>query len=244
MGYSNSTPASTGTTTAQKPFTKKQRQFEPVWLDGVLMVSTRSGRYGEFRVAKLDTGLGEFAVKDLVLEQYDPGVYTGRFLVGLIRGVSNNWRGGIFFEVRAYLDELMIDAQDQLAEGDCEKIDLANKGPVVDPLEQERIDSPSPASRALESSFRPATAVPPAAPANEEELLIALGFVRALDVQEGRLGKDDKGDQIAAVLSREPVALDAKALDREALRKQRDYLKGIGYRFISTGQYWAIVETE
>jgi hypothetical protein len=63
-------------------------------------------------------------------------------------------------------------------------------------------------------------------------------------VQEGRLGKDDKGDQIAAVIAREPVALDTKALDREALRKQRDYLKVIGYRFILTGQYWAIVETE
>ncbi len=219
---------------------KKKRQFEPVWLDGLLTIITRNGKNGEFRVATLETGVGEFAVKDQVLEQYEPGVYTGTFLVGLIQAKSSMWRNRIFVEVRAYLDELVIDAHDQLDEDATKSVESANTGPAIDPLELERSEAPKPAT----TDSKPSVAVPITEPANEEELLTALGFVRELDVQEGRLGKDDKGDQIAAVIAREPVALDAKALDREALRKQRDHLKGIGYRFISTGQYWAIVETE
>lgn len=220
--------------------TKKKRQFAPVWLDGLLTIITRNGKNGEFRVAKLETGIGDFAVKDQVLEQYEPGIYTGKFLVGLIQPKPSFWRNSVFVEVRAYLDELIIDAHDQLDEDATKSVESANTGPAMDPLELERSEAPKPASTDAKTSVV-ASAVEPA---NEEELLIALGFVRELDVQEGRLGKDDKGDQIAAVIAREPVALDAKALDREALRKQRDHLKGIGYSFISTGQYWAIVVTE
>jgi Protein of unknown function (DUF3275) len=217
---------------------KKKRQFAPVWLGGLLTIISRNGKNGEFRVAKLETGIGEFAVKDKVLEQYEPGVYKGEFLVGLIQAKPSFWKNSVFVEVRAYLDELIIDTHDQLDEDATKSVESANTGPATDPLELERNEAP----KLAKSELKPAAAV--ADPTNEEELLVALGFVRELDVQEGRLGKEDKGDQIAAVLSREPVALDAKALDREALRKQRDYLKGIGYRFISTGQYWAIVETE
>lgn len=219
---------------------KKKRQFAPVWLDGLLTIITRNGKNGEFRVAKLETGVGEFAVKDQVLEQYEPGIYTGKFLVGLIQAKPSFWRNSVFVEVRTYLDELIIDAHDQLDEDATKSVESANTGPAMDPLELERSETPKPAA----TDAKPSVVASVVEPANEEELLIALGFVRELDVQEGRLGKDDKGDQIAAVIAREPVALDAKALDREALRKQRDHLKGIGYSFISTGQYWAIVETE
>jgi Protein of unknown function (DUF3275) len=223
---------------------KKKRQFAPVWLGGLLTIISRNGKNGEFRVAKLETGIGEFAVKDKVLEQYEPGVYKGQFLIGLIQAKPSFWKNSVFVEVRAYLDELIIDTHDQLDEDATKSVESANTGPAMDPLELERSEAPKSATVDVKPLLAATAHTPAAAPANEEELLTALGFVRELDVQEGRLGKDDKGDQIAAVLSRQPVALDAKALDREALRKQRDHLKGIGYRFISTGQYWAIADTE
>lgn len=254
-----STQSTNSGSKANRSFKAKKRRFAPVWLDGQMTVVTRAGKHGEFRVAKLDTGIGEFAVKDKLLEQYDNGVYTGRFLVGLIQAKPSFWKNSVFVEVRAYLDDLIIHMQDELDDAAVQSVDNANTGPAMDPLELERSEAPKSASPALQSA---AQVVKPSGeadtayqqwaneksvvdvPANEsqsqEHLLESLGFMCELDVQEGRMGKDDKGDQIAAIIAREPVALDAKGQDRETLRKQREHLKSLGYRFVSTGQFWEL----
>lgn len=73
--------------------------------DGVLRVESIRGRRGWFNVGKLITDVGEFKVKDKELDQYEPGDYTGMFLVEKIFTASNPWRGGYFTEIIAKIAE-------------------------------------------------------------------------------------------------------------------------------------------
>ena len=46
-------------------------------IDGVLTIRTINGSNGPFNVGRLITDLGEFSVKDTLLEQYKEGRYEG-----------------------------------------------------------------------------------------------------------------------------------------------------------------------
>ena len=50
-------------------------------INGVLTIRTIQGRNGAFNVGRLITDLGEFSVKDTLLEQYEEGRYEGNFNV-------------------------------------------------------------------------------------------------------------------------------------------------------------------
>ena len=53
---------------------------------GSLVVERKSGRRGNFNVGELTTAIGIFDVKDTVIEQFEPGSYTGDFLIRSIIG--------------------------------------------------------------------------------------------------------------------------------------------------------------
>ena len=53
-------------------------------LPGVLHIRIITGRNGDFRVGRLVTDIGEFAVKDAELDQYDEGRYEGYFGISQI----------------------------------------------------------------------------------------------------------------------------------------------------------------
>jgi len=83
-------------------------------IDGVLSIKTIHGRNGPFNVGRLITDLGEFAVKDTLLEQYDEGRYEGNFAITQIFPSSYFAGGRFVVEVRATLKSLNLIGIDEL----------------------------------------------------------------------------------------------------------------------------------
>ena len=83
-------------------------------IDGVLTIRTIQGRNGPFNVGRLITDLGEFAVKDTLLDQYDEGRYEGNFSITQIFPASYFAAGRFVVEVRATLKNLTLDGVDEL----------------------------------------------------------------------------------------------------------------------------------
>lgn len=83
-------------------------------IDGVLSIRTIQGRNGPFNVGRLITDLGEFAVKDTLLDQYDEGRYEGNFSITQIFPASYFAGGRFVVEVRATLKNLSLDGVDEL----------------------------------------------------------------------------------------------------------------------------------
>jgi uncharacterized protein DUF3275 len=90
----------------------------PVVLPGTLLVKWISGRNGDFAVGDLHTALGEFRVKDALLDQFEAGEYRGRFWVSQIYAKSYEYRGRITIETRATIADLQIDAESDEVEDD------------------------------------------------------------------------------------------------------------------------------
>ena len=78
-------------------------------IDGTLAVKSISGAKGSFCVGDLLTEVGSFRVKDALLDEFDAGQYSGRFVIGAIYPASYTWRGKVFVEVRAKLEEIQLD---------------------------------------------------------------------------------------------------------------------------------------
>ncbi len=55
-----------------------------VKLEDTLKTRVIHGRSGDFSVGSLLTNIGEFSVKDPMLEQYSEGEYQGEFLISKI----------------------------------------------------------------------------------------------------------------------------------------------------------------
>jgi len=83
-------------------------------IDGVLSIRTIQGRNGPFNVGRLLTDLGEFAVKDTLLDQYDEGRYEGNVSMTQIFPASYFAAGRFVVEVRATLKNLTLDGVDEL----------------------------------------------------------------------------------------------------------------------------------
>ena len=90
-------------------------------LSGVLSIRTINGRNGPFNVGRLVTDLGEFSVKDTLLDQYEEGKYEGDF--GLSRIYPSYYVAGgrLVVEVRATLETMALAAIDALAPEDVEQ---------------------------------------------------------------------------------------------------------------------------
>ena len=75
----------------------------PISLPGKLRIKRINGSNGSFCVGDLETEIGEFRVKDAVLDQFDEGVYTGQFWIQQIFPWSYSSYGRMVIEVRAKL---------------------------------------------------------------------------------------------------------------------------------------------
>lgn len=80
---------------------------------GTLIVQRKSGRKGEFNVGDLTTEIGEFEVKDALIEEFEPGRYSGHFVINWIEPDSFSWRGKVFVKNRANLDAILVDDVDE-----------------------------------------------------------------------------------------------------------------------------------
>ena len=83
-------------------------------IDGILTIRTIHGSNGPFNVGRLITDLGEFSVKDTLLEQYEEGRYEGNFNITQIFPASYFAGGRFVVEVRATLKSLSLDGVDDL----------------------------------------------------------------------------------------------------------------------------------
>jgi hypothetical protein len=85
-----------------------------VQVRGTLIVQAKKGRKGEFKVADLATEIGEFEVKDALIEEFEPGSYTGDFIIKWIEPDSFSWRGRVFVKNRATLEAIYVDDVDEV----------------------------------------------------------------------------------------------------------------------------------
>ncbi|MDP2815834.1 MAG: DUF3275 family protein, partial [Rectinemataceae bacterium] len=97
-------------------------------LNGSMSVKSISGRNGIFSVGKLTTPIGEFTVKDTILDQYPEGKYDGEFLISKIFPCSYVMRGNVVVEVRAVLDEVIISESNEESQH--------QESTVADPIEE------------------------------------------------------------------------------------------------------------
>lgn len=108
-----------------------------IQIPGTLVIKTITGRYGDFNTAKLSTSIGEFVIKDAILDQYTAGRYEGSFLIQQIKPSYYSTAGGtLIVEIRAYLEFMSLDGFDATVTPDDEMIQ--------DPIEEESPQAPSP----------------------------------------------------------------------------------------------------
>ena len=76
---------------------------------GSLAIREINGRNGPFKVGTLHTPIGEFAIKDSLLDQYDEGKYQGEFQIESIYQGHYISGGRSVTEIRAKLADMSID---------------------------------------------------------------------------------------------------------------------------------------
>ncbi|MEE9493028.1 MAG: DUF3275 family protein [Gammaproteobacteria bacterium] len=109
---------------------------------GNLTVRTINGRNGEFSVGRLITELGEFSVKDTLLDQYEEGSYEGEFGIGRI--FPSHYLAGsrLVVEIRAVIEAVALAGIDYGVEPETPEVEHdpihdKTETPVPVPVETE-----------------------------------------------------------------------------------------------------------
>lgn len=181
----------------------------------------RSGRNGDFCIADLHCDIGEFKVKDALLDQFDDGEYTGTAWISEIYLAQYISFGKGVTEIRARLHDLQLDgAYERPADSEPQE---------PDPADEQRPNAVAPAPHAehapdpknsrlgklrerlssIGKTSLPAPATPPAAPKHELEAMF--------------------GDLWPAIQSRQPVKLNP-TVERALLRMQAQAIRNMGYK--------------
>lgn len=134
-----------------------------VRIQGTLTVKRINGANGPFCVGSLVSEIGEFRVKDAILEQFEEGAYQGSFWIAHIFPSSYITSGRMVVEVRAKLADLQIDEHDAKAEATPEQEpDPANEAtPVAVQVASRRPtpgNKPKPAAAPAQTPATPAVA--------------------------------------------------------------------------------------
>lgn len=103
-------------------------------IPGYLAIRTISGRNGPFNVGRLATSIGEFVIKDALLDQYMEGKYEGTFAIRQIRPSYYTHGGRLVVEIRAELEGMSLDDVSDLSTEDVEQMTST----VPDPLEEDK----------------------------------------------------------------------------------------------------------
>ncbi|CAD5366586.1 conserved hypothetical protein [Rubrivivax sp. A210] len=189
-----------------------------IFVRGTITIQRKTGARGAFSIGDLATEIGEFEVKDPLIEEFEPGKYTGAFLIKWIAPDSFTWRGRVFVKNRATLEEILIDVADEGA-------DAPSTPPEPDPLDH----APEPAK-------------PAGMPVPEIVPELVGGNGRGDQSQAASADLVLFGEElIGLVQSLAPIKLDP-TVDRQRFREQRDRLKELGYAFDAKAQTWSIKE--
>ena len=185
-------------------------------LSGKMTVKIINGRNGAFRVGVLRTEVGEFAVKDQLLDQYEEGSYEGDFIISRIFASSYQAGNRLIMEVRAMLEQI------DLVNADLNPAEREQLEVEPDPIEEDRTTPHNKQSEQNSDSEHTAD--------SESETDTPIQT------------ESDPIDPDAALFGLlwpigQTVKLDA-TVDRIRFRKQRDRLKELGYRFKPISQTW------
>ena len=203
----------------------------------------RQGRFGDFCVADLSTDIGEFKVKDPILDQFDDGEYTGTVWISEIFLSQYMAWGKAVTEIRARLHDLQLD-------GGFER-EAVNEAHEPDPVEE------PPAWPAPKPVLTPSQRQSTASPASEDISKLKERLAKAakksepidpgtpkseLTVQTEAPGQSAEvvelfGDLWQLIQSRQPVKFDP-TVDRIVLRKQSSKMGQLGYKFNPIEQTW------
>lgn len=191
---------------------------------GRLVVQRKTGRKGDFNIGDLVTEIGQFEVKDQLIEEYEPGTYTGLFLISWIEPDSYSWKGRVFVKVRATLDEILIDDVDETPPQAAD-----SQPPEPDPADPPPASAPTAGVPSTRTQPRAAKLKSSPAPAVDDEV---------------RGDAELFGPELYELLQkREPIKLDP-TVDRVMFRAQRDRLKACNYDFNAKAQTWFIKDSQ
>jgi hypothetical protein len=191
-----------------------------IQLPGQLAIRTISGRNGDFNVGRLSTSIGEFVVKDAMLDQYKEGKYQGDFAIYEISPSSYTHAGRLVIEIRAKLDSMTLDNVDDLTSEEVEQIESK----VQDPLDEER-------QQPAKLKAQP--------PITDDETPFGMEEEKAAEATTE--SPDEALFGILWPLGRS-VRLDV-TVDRQVLRLQTKRLEQLGYELDFKTQCWNIAES-
>jgi hypothetical protein len=207
----------------------------PIAVRGTLVIDRKHGRNGSFNVGDLATEIGEFEVKDALIEEFEPGRYDGLFTIAWIAPDSFAWRGKVFVKNRATLEGMLIDDADE------------ESPPPAAPPEPDPVDAVATATQRTGGSPGPgdcdARHGQASTPAVAQPSPIRSGGTDSMDtLHPGSPDDADArlfGEEIyALVIARQTLKLD-RSVDRVLLRQQRDRLYDLDYAFNSKDQSWS-----
>lgn len=190
-----------------------------IQIAGKLSVRHIKGRKGVFAVGELISEVGNFKVKDSMLDQFDEGEYRGMFQVTRIFPESYIYYGRVVTEIRATLAGIELDGE--------EIKPVAADVPVEpDPAEHDDGGAQSPTATAASA---PVADQPMQAGSSNDDAnqgadpdLVLFGSEIYESIQNGRIVKLDP------------------TVDRARFRQQCRRLKpGLGYEFDATTQSWS-----
>lgn len=193
----------------------------------------QQGRYGNFCVADLSTDIGEFKVKDPLLDQFRDGVYTGTVWISEIRLAQYMAWGKAVTEIRAVLHDLNLDGVSELQPDDGpSEPDPAEEVPPPAPMASKPVQAPPPSNAfahgidAVKERLKgigkktKQTAPPTETPQSDDTHLVQLF-----------------GEMWQLICDKQPVKFDP-TVDRLKLRQQSAAMRELGYEFKATDQTW------
>ena len=169
----------------------------------------RQSRNGPFTVAELSTSIGEFKVKDALLEQFEEGEYVCTAWVSEIYLAQYISYGKAITEMRARLQDIQV-----LQEG-------SQRPEAYEPLEPDPIDEPEPV----------VVKAPPPQPAPKSAEKPPEGATVDDDCTDYLYDEEI----LEAIKGGQPVKLDL-SVDRAKLRQQNADLIQRGYSFDAKAQ--------
>ena len=226
---------------------------------GTINIAERHGRFGTFNVGTLECSIGSFTVKDSSIEEFDPGIYHGDFVIEKIKPLSYLAGSRLVVEVRATLSAILLSGDAEPLPSHYESLE---RDPIEEDAEPSNFDAPiSPPGARTRGSYRPRQSRQhpdvPQHPAPHAHAFVPqpectpqadysseapfYGDASGYDANAHSFDSSflpDAADLFGVLWPIGRVVKLDPTIDRGLFRQQKDYLKNNGYRFSATEQNW------